>query len=59
MMKEIEDAYMRYANAKVCPPRQEEKAYRVRGTAEPFYTLNIIDGIMSASQVMEVAFCML
>lgn len=52
---ELEDAYMRYANAKVCPPRQEEKAYRVRGTAEPFYTLNIVDGIMSTSQVMEAA----
>lgn len=53
--EELEDAYMRYANAKVCPPRLEEKAYRVRGTAEPFYTLNIIDGIMSVSQVMAVA----
>ena len=50
-----EDAYMRYANAKVCPPRLQEKAYRVRGTAEPFYTLNIIDGIMSVSEVMAVA----
>ncbi len=53
--EELEDAYMRYANAKVCPPRVEEKSYRVRGTAEPFYTLNIIDGIMSASQVMAAA----
>ena len=53
--EELEDAYMRYANAKVCPPRLEEKTYRVRGTAEPFYTLNIVDGIMSVSQVMEVA----
>ncbi len=53
--EELEDAYMRYANAKVRPPRLEEKAYRVRGTAEPFYTLNIIDGIMSVSQVAEVA----
>ena len=53
--EELEDAYMRYANAKVCPPRLQEKAYRVRGTAEPFYTLNIIDGIMSVSEVMEVA----
>lgn len=52
---ELEDAYMRYANARVCPPRLEEKAYRVRGTAEPFYTLNIIDGIMSVSEVMEAA----
>lgn len=52
---ELEDAYKRYANAKVCPPRQQEKAYRVRGTAEPFYTLNIVDGIMSVSEVMAVA----
>lgn len=52
---ELEDAYMRYANAKVRPPRLEEKAYRVRGTAEPFYTLNIIDGIMSVSEVMGAA----
>lgn len=52
---ELEDAYMKYANAKVCPPRPGEKAYRVRGTKEPFYTLNIIDGIMSVKEVMEVA----
>ncbi len=52
---ELEDAYMKYANAKVCPPRPGEKTYRVRGTKEPFYTLNIIDGIMSVSQIMQVA----
>lgn len=53
--EELEDAYMKYANAKVCPPRPGEQAYRVRGTKEPFYTLNIVDGIMSVSQVLEVA----
>ena len=52
---ELEDAYMRYANSKVRPPRPGEKTYRVRGTKEPFYTLNIIDGIMSVKQVMQVA----
>lgn len=52
---ELEDAYMKYANAKVCPPRPGEKTYRVKGTKEPFYTLNIIDGIMPVSQVMEAA----
>ncbi len=52
---ELEDAYLRYANAKVCPPRPGEKTYRVRGTKEPFYTLNIIDGIMSVSAVRAVA----
>lgn len=53
--EELEDAYMRYAHAEVCPPRPAEKTYRVRGTKEPFYTLNIIDGIMSVREVMEVA----
>ena len=53
--EELEDAYMRYANARVCPLRPGEKTYRVRGTMEPFYTLNIIDGIMSVSQVIQVA----
>ena len=52
---ELEDAYMRYANSKVRPPRPGEKTYRVRGTKEPFYTLNIIDGIMSVKQGMQVA----
>lgn len=53
--EELEDAYIRYANAKVCPPRPGEKTYRIRGTKEPFYTLNIIDGIMSVKEVAAVA----
>lgn len=53
--EELEDAYMRYSNADVRPPRPSEKTYRVRGTKEPFYTLNIINGILSASQVKNVA----
>ncbi len=53
--EELEDAYMRYANASVCPPRPAEKTYRVRGTPEPLHTFNIIDGIMSTSQVNAVA----
>lgn len=53
--EELEDAYMRYANAQVCPPRPMEKTYRVRGTKEPFYTLNIIDGILSVKEVVKVA----
>ncbi len=54
---ELEDAYMKYANLKekVRPPKTDEKIYRIRGTKEPFYTLNIVGGIMSASEVMEVA----
>ncbi|MEG1848538.1 MAG: alcohol acetyltransferase [Lachnospiraceae bacterium] len=53
--REFEDSYMKYATAKVKPPRPGEKTYRVRGTKEPFYTLNIIDGIMSVSEVSAVA----
>ena len=53
--EELEDAYMRYANAKVCPARPGEKTFRVRGTREPFFTFNVIDGIMSVKEVMTVA----
>lgn len=53
--EELEDAYMRYANARVCPKRPGEKTYRIRGTKEPFYTFNVIDGVMSVSEVMAVA----
>lgn len=53
--EELEDAYMRYASARVCPPRPMEKTYRIKGTKEPFYTLNIIEGIMSVSEIMAVS----
>ncbi|MBS6395669.1 MAG: alcohol acetyltransferase [Clostridiales bacterium] len=52
--EELEDAYIRYANARVRPPRSREKTYRVRGTMEPFYTLNIINGILPVNQVLAV-----
>lgn len=53
--EELEDAYKRYANSKVRPPRRQEKAYRLRGTLEPFYTLNIICGILPVDSILEVA----
>lgn len=53
--EELEDAYIKYARANVCPKRGGERAYRVCGTKEPFYTLNIIDGVMSVSQIKNVA----
>ncbi|HOO79405.1 MAG TPA: alcohol acetyltransferase [Lachnospiraceae bacterium] len=53
--EETEDAYIRYANAEVRPDRPKEKAYLIRGTAEPFYTLNMIIGILSAREVYQVA----
>lgn len=53
--EELEDAYLRYATSKVAPARQKDRTFRIHGTKEPFYTLNIIDGIMSASDVHSVA----
>lgn len=53
--EEFEDAYMRYANAQVRPDRPGEKAYQVHGTPEPFYTLNMIVGVMPTDQILKVA----
>lgn len=53
--EEMEDAYARYANSKVLPKRTQGDAFRVRGTKEPFYTLNIIGGVMEVSQLKKVA----
>ncbi len=52
--EELEDAYMRYASSRVRPHRSKAKTYRIRGTWEPFYTLNIITGILSVNQVLTV-----
>lgn len=53
--EELEDAYMRYANASYRPRRPAGKTYRVRGTKEPFHTFNVIDGILPVSTTMEAA----
>lgn len=53
--EELEDAYVRYASSKVCPKRTQERAYRVRGTSEPFYTLNIICGVLSVKEITQVS----
>jgi len=52
---EMEDAYMKYANSEVAPGRIHEKTYRVRGTREPFYTLNIIAGEMTVEDLLKAA----
>lgn len=51
---ELEDAYIRYANSKICPPRSQGSAYRVRGTMEPPGTLNIICGVIPVDQILKV-----
>lgn len=52
--EELEDAYMKYASAKICPTRRQERAYRVRGTLEPLNTLNIICGVIPVDQLLRV-----
>lgn len=51
---ELEDAYMKYASSKICPPRSQGSAYRVRGTSEPLNTLNIICGVIPVDQILKV-----
>lgn len=53
--EEMEDAYLRYASSGVKRPRSQGNAYRVRGTREPFYTLNIICGVIPVDQLKKVS----
>ena len=53
--EELEDAYLRYATSKVTRPRTQGNAYRVRGTMEPFYTLNIICGVIPVDKLRMVS----
>ncbi len=53
--EEFEDAYLRYATSKVRSPRTQGDAYRVRGTMEPFYTLNIICGVIPVDKLLAVS----
>ena len=53
--EEFEDAYLRYATAKTKRPRSQGNAYRVLGTKEPFYTLNIICGVIPVDKLRVVS----
>ncbi len=53
--EELEDAYLRYATSKVSRPRSQGNAYRVRGTMEPFYTLNIICGVIPVDKLRAIS----
>ena len=53
--EELEDAYLRYATSKTGRPRSQGRAYRVRGTKEPFYTLNIICGVIPVDKLRAVS----
>lgn len=52
--EELEDAYIKYASSKICPPRSSGNAYRVRGTLEPRNTLHIICGVIPVDQLLRV-----
>lgn len=53
--EELEDAYLRYASSKIGRPRSQGKSYRIRGTKEPFYTLNIICGVIPVDKLRSVS----
>ena len=53
--EEFEDAYLRYATSKVSRPRSQGNAYRIRGTKEAFYTLNIICGVIPVDKLRVVS----
>ena len=53
--EEFEDAYLRYATSKARRPRSQGNAYRVLGTKEPLYTLNIICGVIPVDKLRVVS----
>lgn len=58
LLRTMTAVYLRlkgYASSRVRPPRSRDKTYRIRGTKEPFYTLNIINGVLQVSQVRAVS----
>lgn len=54
-IEEREDAYTRYATARVKLGMGDRKAYQGHGTSEPFYTFHIIMGLVSLQQLRAVA----
>lgn len=52
---ELEDAYRRYAGGRAAPRGWKKTAYHPGGTPEPFYTLNVTQGLLSVSEVKKAA----
>ena len=53
--EELEDAYARYAGKRVLRGRMEKTAFSNTSEAEPFYTLNVIVGLMPLDALKAVA----
>ncbi|SMC65014.1 hypothetical protein [Papillibacter cinnamivorans] len=49
--EEAEDAYIRYATSETPRGMKEDKAYPGLGTRAPFYTLNVISGLVSLDEL--------
>ena len=54
-LEEVEDSFLRCATKKAAASRKEAKAYHVTGTKELPGILNVMHGVMSASQANAVA----
>lgn len=52
---ELEDAYRRYAGGRAAPRSWKKTAYHPGGAPEPFYTLNVTQGLLSVSEVKKAA----
>ena len=52
--EEWEDAYPKYANSKVKSKLHHSRAYHQTGTEEPFYTLNVIMGLLPVDKLKQV-----
>ncbi|MDO4567463.1 MAG: hypothetical protein Q4B99_00740 [Clostridia bacterium] len=53
--EELEDAFMRFSEMKILPPRMEQRAYKIRGTRLPMDFMRITTGTMRASEVHAAA----
>lgn len=53
--EEQEDAYARYATSRARRGMEGQKAYQGNGTPEPFYTLNIITGLLPLERLRAAA----
>lgn len=49
--EEAEDAYLRWAGGKAARGGWKKTAYRPTGRPEPYYTLNVTQGLLSVAQV--------
>ena len=53
--EEYEDSYFKYGKSNTQMPTKQKHAYKFRGTSEIQHTLNIVTGIVRASQIIEKA----